>query len=461
MFLTLTALLALFPAAEEPTVPTPSLAQQPLVVVQEGRPTLGVSLSIGDRLEIIEVTAGSAAEAAGLRVGDGILAVAGRSLEGVADPFELLLGEIEAAGVGGPLALTIQRGDTQLAIATVVGDQDGAVETAVAAQAEARPAFLGVEILDGEAGAMVGRVIEGTAADRAGLLSGDEIVMFGGADIPDGDGLVSALGDFAAGEVVAAVVWRDGNELEFQIELGAREAAAMLGEPRGGMAMTSDGEIVEREIVEQEIARLMEAVDMSAEDFDVEAFEAELEALMSELDGELEIEIAMGVPLEWEADFGQEWDGEEWSESDIEALELGLEGFDMEMEEVFEGFEYQLEEVFGRLEEGLVRDFERFEREFENSVEDLADELEMAAQEMAYVVVTEVAPMVQELSASTTAGSGGGASRAEMIELRAELDVVRAERDAANARVDQLEAEIAAMRGEVRELIRLVEALER
>lgn len=456
MFLTLTALLALFPAAEEPTVPTPSLAQQPLVVVQEGRPTLGVSLSIGDRLEIIEVTAGSAAAAAGLRVGDGILTVAGRSLEGAADPFELLLGEIEAAGVGGPLALTIQRGDTQLAIATVVGDQDGAVETAVTALAEARPAFLGVEILDGEAGAMVGRVIEGTAADRAGLLSGDEIVMFGGADIPNGDGLVSALGDSAAGEVVAAVVWRDGNELEFQIELGAREAAAMLGEPRGGMAMTSDGEIVEREI-----ARLMEAVDMSAEDFDVEAFEAELEALMSELDGELEIEIAMGVPLEWEADFDQEWDGEEWSESDIEALELGLEGFDMEMEEVFEGFEYQLEEVFGRLEEGLVRDFERFEREFENSVEELADELEMAAQGMAYVVVTEVAPMVQELSASTTAGSGGGASRAEMIELRAELDVVRAERDAANARVDQLEAEIAAMRGEVRELIRLVEALER
>ena len=67
---------------------------------------------------------------------------------------------------------------------------------------------------------MVEKVISGTAAEKAGIQSGDLILKVGDTQITSGDSLSTAIGEYKPGDTVAVTLQRDGKELTVQATLG-------------------------------------------------------------------------------------------------------------------------------------------------------------------------------------------------------------------------------------------------
>jgi len=111
------------------------------------------------------------------------------------------------------------------------------------------PAFLGVGFEEDrtEPGAKVNAVGSGTAAEKAGLRTGDVIVEADGAEVKSAQTLRFALGRKRAGDAIRLVLLRDGGRIEATATLGARaegaeetreklpmDHPAPPGEPEGG-----------------------------------------------------------------------------------------------------------------------------------------------------------------------------------------------------------------------------------
>lgn len=109
---------------------------------------------------------------------------------------------------------------------------------------ETRRGWLGVRIqdvtedvaeamgLEGTAGALITDVPDGPAKD-AGLLSGDVILKFDGADVADTRGLVRQVGNTEVGKAVRVVVNREGQTETIMVTLGRREEAESSSVPTG------------------------------------------------------------------------------------------------------------------------------------------------------------------------------------------------------------------------------------
>ncbi|MGD8339749.1 MAG: trypsin-like peptidase domain-containing protein [Gammaproteobacteria bacterium] len=94
-------------------------------------------------------------------------------------------------------------------------------------------AWLGVEIqsvdaraiealqADVDGGAMIGRVVDGGPADRAGLLPGDIVVGFDGQAVDSARVLSRLVGDLDEGDEVEIEIFRDGARQEVSTVLGA------------------------------------------------------------------------------------------------------------------------------------------------------------------------------------------------------------------------------------------------
>jgi S1-C subfamily serine protease len=84
------------------------------------------------------------------------------------------------------------------------------------------PGYLGVLVADlaGGAGVLVHDVVEGTAADRAGLAGGDVIVTVEGAGIRDVADLVGRISRAGRGNTVAITVEREGAPVTLSVTLG-------------------------------------------------------------------------------------------------------------------------------------------------------------------------------------------------------------------------------------------------
>jgi aminopeptidase YwaD len=75
----------------------------------------------------------------------------------------------------------------------------------------------------GESGGMrVTGVRNESPAERAGIITGDVIIKFGGKTIENVYDYTFALGEFNPGDIVEVVVKRDGEEMIIELELGAR-----------------------------------------------------------------------------------------------------------------------------------------------------------------------------------------------------------------------------------------------
>lgn len=105
--------------------------------------------------------------------------------------------------------------------------------------------YLGVSVGDsgnyGEnlpAGAYIGEVIPGYAAEKAGLQVGDVIVGLGESVIGSQSDLSKALSSHSAGETVAVTVYRAGQYLSLQVTLDERPKDADTTEPEATEAPT-------------------------------------------------------------------------------------------------------------------------------------------------------------------------------------------------------------------------------
>ncbi len=184
----------------------------------------------------------------GFSVSAGIVSARGRALSGTYDDYIQTDAAINRGNSGGPLFnMTGEVIGVNTAILSPNGGSIGigfamssAVVTQVVAQlkefGETRRGWLGVRIQDVEPdvaeamglaearGALVTDVPEGPAMD-AGILQGDVILNFDGAQVTDTRDLVRRVGNAPVGKEVRLVVWRDGGTQTLMLTLGRREEA--------------------------------------------------------------------------------------------------------------------------------------------------------------------------------------------------------------------------------------------
>jgi serine protease Do len=184
----------------------------------------------------------------GFSVSAGIVSARNRALSGTYDDYIQTDAAINRGNSGGPLFNL--EGDVvgvNTAILSPTGGSIGIgfsmasnVVTRVVDQlreyGETRRGWLGVRIQDvtddvAEAvgleeakGALVTDVPDGPAAD-AGMLAGDVIMSFDGAEVADTRGLVRRVGNAEVGKSVRVVVFRDGKTQTLKVTLGRREVA--------------------------------------------------------------------------------------------------------------------------------------------------------------------------------------------------------------------------------------------
>ncbi|WP_050520931.1 Do family serine endopeptidase [Pseudorhodobacter antarcticus] len=188
----------------------------------------------------------------GFSVSAGIISARGRALSGTYDDYLQTDAAINRGNSGGPLFnMDGQVIGVNTAILSPTGGSIGIgfsmasnVVTKVVEQlkefGETRRGWLGVRIQDvtpdvAEAmslasakGALITDVPDGPAKD-AGMMSGDVITSFDGADVADTRELVRRVADAPVGEAVRVIVLRDGKTETLSVTLGRRETAE--GEP--------------------------------------------------------------------------------------------------------------------------------------------------------------------------------------------------------------------------------------
>ena len=71
-------------------------------------------------------------------------------------------------------------------------------------------------------GVLVGRVVEGSGAEAAGLRMEDILLRLDGVRVQSAYHLVEAIGQMAPGSTVSLELWRDRRRLTVEVELGVR-----------------------------------------------------------------------------------------------------------------------------------------------------------------------------------------------------------------------------------------------
>ncbi len=93
------------------------------------------------------------------------------------------------------------------------------------------PPFAEAEGLPVEEGAYVVDLTEGGKAAEAGLTSGDVIVALDGVPIRTMDDLILEVRRHAIGDIVTLEIWRDGEQMDLEMEVGIKPADLELPQP--------------------------------------------------------------------------------------------------------------------------------------------------------------------------------------------------------------------------------------
>lgn len=184
----------------------------------------------------------------GFSVSAGIVSARGRELQGTYDDFLQTDAAINKGNSGGPLfnmdgqvigvntAILSPTGGSIGIGFSMASNVVGKVVDQLKQFGETRRGWLGVKIQDvtpdvAEAmalteakGALITDVPEGPARE-AGMLAGDVIVTFDGANVADTRELVRRVADAPVGQAVKVVVMRDGKTVSLDVTLGRREEA--------------------------------------------------------------------------------------------------------------------------------------------------------------------------------------------------------------------------------------------
>ncbi|MCA8961828.1 MAG: PDZ domain-containing protein, partial [Planctomycetes bacterium] len=163
---------------------------------------LGVSIDTeGGVLRIDEVLSGSPAEKMGLQSGDRIVSVNGTEVNSL-EQLGQLFGGLYA---GDAVTVRVQRGDDHYTIKGTLGGRDTPPSTA--AVSTERP-YVGVEVRELGRNLEIAEVFEGSAAARAGVAQGDQLVAIAGRLVERLEGVRAALDSCKPGETVETQVLR-------------------------------------------------------------------------------------------------------------------------------------------------------------------------------------------------------------------------------------------------------------
>ena len=211
----------------------------------------------GEGTVVTEVVGGSPAENAGIQAGDVLLSINGKPVS--AESLPQVVSEL---GAGSRVKVKLMRGEEEQTIVLRLGSRE---ENAVAMDAEPegettesapeppaalrapsgshegasagekKPGFLGVETraidedtretlgIDAGQGLLVQRVVEGSAAEKAGLQRNDLIVSIDGHDVATPDALGEMVRGSGAGHHSKLVIIRKGKRENVDVELGGRD----------------------------------------------------------------------------------------------------------------------------------------------------------------------------------------------------------------------------------------------
>jgi C-terminal processing protease CtpA/Prc len=197
-----------------------------------------------------KVVENSAAEKAGLQKGDVIINIDGNKIESIEDLKETLKNRkpndqvnIKYLRNGKKQSAKVTLGERKNEMRSYMfnGDEDFDFDYdfdmedmqghAFMWKGMKEKPFLGVGIEDAaemeesksEKGVYINKVYEESAAEEAGLKTGDVIIKINDQDIESSGQLIEELGKFKAGESIKVTYLRDGKKQEKTIELKARE----------------------------------------------------------------------------------------------------------------------------------------------------------------------------------------------------------------------------------------------
>jgi len=217
-----------------------------------GRAFFGVSTAeTPDGLRVEQVIEGTGAEKAGLKVGDIILEFEGEKIES----RETFMKSIQARRVGDTVKIKVKRDEEIVDLSILL---TGRPATAVTSRRQpggtttpggtTRPGgptrvnprslapTIGVRTEETEDGLAVRRLYRGATAEAAGIKAGDIITEFNGEEITSSADFDDLLKECKLGDKVDITVKRDDEEVELEVEIGARMALGSSREGRAGRA---------------------------------------------------------------------------------------------------------------------------------------------------------------------------------------------------------------------------------
>jgi len=184
---------------------------------------LGVTLAPPSRglLRIADVASDSPADKAGLKAGDLLLELNGEAVDDV-DQFR---DAVHAAAPGGEARIVVERQGARMELTAAFGALSRPMKVGE------RRAVLGVQMgepVEG-GGAPITRLTPGSAAEKAGLKTGDVIQKIDGAAITAGTLVADSLAEKKPGDVVTVVVQRNGRSEDVKVTLGSDPATEDRG----------------------------------------------------------------------------------------------------------------------------------------------------------------------------------------------------------------------------------------
>jgi S1-C subfamily serine protease len=214
-----------------------------------GRAFVGLLLSEepdGGGVRITQVISGSPADDAGLKKGDIITAVDGRSVNGVDDVRSAL----ENKSPGDRVTFSVRRDGQEEEVAVTLGRRAEALPQPLLPGQMAQP-YLGVRLADitpeiqkelglaRDHGVAIVEVDTEGPAQKAGLRRGDVILMIGSQQVSSATEARDAILDHDPGDSVSVRVQRGSDELSIEVELDTRPGISPEANPpsEGGPLM--------------------------------------------------------------------------------------------------------------------------------------------------------------------------------------------------------------------------------
>jgi len=217
-----------------PEVRTPQTAITTQVLRGAQAPTTGQSGYLGvtlasdhGRLVVADAASDSPAAKAGLLAGDVLLDFT---------DLEQFRSHVQAVTPGETLRIAVDRGGEEKELSAVLG------AVSRPRTLSERRAFLGLQLGDANegGGTPVTRVTRGSAAEKAGLKSGDVILRIDGAPILNASGLTDSFSEKKPGDTVVLTLQRGARDEELRVTLGEDSSARDSGFYRGGQTWKKD-----------------------------------------------------------------------------------------------------------------------------------------------------------------------------------------------------------------------------